>query len=231
MTDPDFSSASIEHRYNAARMIKLYDYILSADCYKVRLLCALLDVKFEAIKIDIHPGHDNLKPDFTLVNPRQTIPVLEDQGQLIRDTNAILIHLARRYDPSGRWLPDEENTFDEVMEWLGFAAQELDLLRRLRMNSITASGIASDSDLQLARRYLTIIDDHLAEAELRGRTWLTGDTATIADIAVFVPAILANDGGVTLDHYPALWRWFDRVKRLDRFIVMPGIFPNLSGRV
>jgi glutathione S-transferase len=212
-------------------MMKLYDYILSADCYKVRLLCALLGVKFEPIKINVYPGRDHLKPDFTLINPRQTIPVLGDGERWIRDTNAILIHLAKRYDSTGQWLPRENDAFDEVMEWLGFSARELDLLQRLRTNSITSAGDASAADLELAHSYLTIVDDHLAETELSGRQWLVGTLPTIADIAVFVPAVLANDGGVTLDRYPALWRWFDRVKRLDHFIVMPGIFPNLSGVV
>jgi glutathione S-transferase len=210
-------------------MVKLYDYILSSDCYKVRLLCALLNVKYEPIKVDVHPGREHLRAEFSLINPRQAIPVLEYGERRIRDTNAILIHIARQFDPSGKWLPKDNFWFDEVMEWLGFSAKELELLQRLRMASITASGRAADADIELAHSYLTIVEDHLAQRELEAGLWLVGNSPTIADIAVFPPTILAADGGIALDRYPALWRWFDRVKRLDRFIVMPGVFPNLGG--
>ena len=212
-------------------MIRLYDYILSADCYKVRLLCALLGVNYAPVKVNVHPGREHLSPDFVRINPRQSIPVLEDGERRICDTNAILIHLARRYDQSGRWLPKDDTSFDHVMEWLGFAAKELDLLQTLRMRSITAGGEPSPQELETAHAYLTIIEDYLAEGELTARPWLAGQTPTIADIAVFPPAALAADGGVALDRYPALWRWLDRVKRLDRFIVMPGVFPSLAAVV
>lgn len=212
-------------------MLSLYDYILSADCYKVRLLCALLGVTYTPVKVNVHPGHEHLSPEFGQINPRKSIPVLEDGDRRICDTNAILIYLARRHDATGRWLPKDDRTFDQVMEWLGFAAKELELLQTLRMRSITAAGEPASEELAAAHAYLTVIEDHLAEGELTGHPWLAGETPTIADIAVFAPAALAADGGVSLDRYPALWRWIDRVKRLDRFIVMPGVFPNLAGVV
>jgi glutathione S-transferase len=212
-------------------MIRLYDYILSADCYKVRLFCALLGVAYTPVKINVHPGREHLSPDFRRINPRQSIPVLEDGEHRICDTNAILVHLARRHDPSGSWLPKEDDAFDQMVEWLGFAANELNLLSTLRMRSITAGGEPSLQELETAYAYLTIVEDHLAEGELTGRRWLIGEAPTIADIAVFPPTALAADGGVSLDRYPALWRWLDRVKRLDRFIVMPGVFPNLAGAI
>ena len=212
-------------------MIRLYDYILSADCYKVRLLCALLRVTYTPVKVNVHPGHEHLSAEFIRINPRRSIPVLEDGEQRICDTNAILSHLARHHDPSGRWLPKDDKVFDRVMEWLGFSAKELELLQTLRMRSITAAGEPTPAELVTAHAYLTMIEDHLAEGELTGQPWLAGETPTIADIAVFAPAALAADGGISLDRYPALWRWIDRVKRLDHFIVMPGVFPNLAGVV
>lgn len=212
-------------------MLKLYDYILSSDCYKVRLLCAILGVAFEPVKVDVHPGREHLSAAFAAVNPRRNIPVLDLGDRRICDTNAILIHLARHHDPAGRWLPKDDAAFDRVMEWLGFAANELGLLQTLRMRAFTAAGQASPEEQTQAYASLTVLEDHLAEGELTGRAWIAAATPTIADIAVFAPAVLAADGGISLDRYPALWRWLDRVKRLDRFVVMPGVFPNLSGVV
>ena len=80
-------------------MIRLYDYILSADCYKVRLFCAILGVGYTPVKVNVHPGREHLSPEFARINPRQSIPILEDGEHRICDTNAILIYLARRHDP------------------------------------------------------------------------------------------------------------------------------------
>src|ERR1700722_2355941 len=144
-------------------MIRLYDYILSADCYKVRLLCALLGVNYAPVKVNVYPGREHLSPDFVRINPRQSIPVLEDGEHRICDTNAILLHLARRNDPIGRWLPKDDVAFDHVMEWLGFAAKELDLLQTLRMRSITAGGGPQAQELEMAHDRLIMLEAHLSE--------------------------------------------------------------------
>ncbi|MYI19543.1 MAG: glutathione S-transferase, partial [Acidimicrobiia bacterium] len=36
-------------------MIKLYDYLLSANCYKARLLLSMLDVPHALVPIEFYP--------------------------------------------------------------------------------------------------------------------------------------------------------------------------------
>ncbi len=50
-------------------MIRLYDTEFSAECYKARLLLALLGVEHELVPVDIHPGHDHEQEDFLALNP------------------------------------------------------------------------------------------------------------------------------------------------------------------
>jgi glutathione S-transferase len=212
-------------------MIRLYDYILSADCYKIRLMLALLGREFEPVKIDIHPGRENQSAEFLSVNPRGRIPVLDVGGLVVSDPIAILTYLALRYDGKRTWLPDDAALSGQIMMWLAFSGAELDRISQIRTNAITSAGGDPPGAMADAYNSLAILEDHLAEAELTGRLWLVGDHPTIADIAVFPPVILAPDGEVSLDGFPAIWRWLDRVKRLPRFIVMPGIMPNLAGTV
>ena len=49
---------------------------------------------------------------------------------------------------------------------------------------------------------------------------------TLADIAVFPPVILCEEGGISRQDYPAVRRWTDRVKRIPGFVAMPGVFPG-----
>jgi glutathione S-transferase len=212
-------------------MIKLYDYILSADCYKIRLMLALLGREFEPVKINIHPGKQHQSAEFLSVNPRGRIPVLDDDGLVVSDPIAILSYLALRYDAGRTWLPDDAALAARIMMWLAFSAAELDRISQIRTNAVTSAGGDPPGAMQDAYNALAILEDHLAEGELTGRSWLVGDRPTIADIAVFPPVILAPDGEVSLDGFPAIWRWLDRVKRLPGFIVMPGIMPNLAGVV
>jgi glutathione S-transferase len=211
-------------------MITLYDYILCDDCYKVRLLLGMLRIDYVPSKVNVHPGREGDSAAFRSINPLGRIPVLEDDDLVLRDPQAILTYLALRYDAARRWLPGDTADAGRVAMWLAFAGADLACLSELRMNRITSAGGDAPDLCGRAHRVLTVLEDHLAEREIVGGKWIVGDHATIADIAIFPPVALSADGGITLERYPTIWRWIDRVKHLDGFIVMPGITPRLSIR-
>jgi glutathione S-transferase len=68
-----------------------------------------------------------------------------------------------------------------------------------------------------------------AERETAG--WLlAGDAPSLADIACFPDLALCEEGGLSRQDYPAIRRWLDRVKRLDGFVTMSGVFPTAAGK-
>jgi glutathione S-transferase len=211
-------------------MMTLYDYILSDDCYKVRLLLSMLRIKYVPRKVNLHPGRETETAAFLAINPLGRIPVLQDDDLVLGDPQAILTYLALRYDADRRWLPcDPVAAAAKVALWLAFACSDLAAVSLLRMNRVTSVPHDPPGLYERAAAALTVLDDHLAEGEILGHAWIAGgEHPTIADIAAFPPAALAADGGLPIERYPAMWRWIDRVKRLDGFIVMPGITPNLS---
>jgi glutathione S-transferase len=77
-------------------MPRLYDLELSGNCYKVRLLCALLDVPVEIVPVDFMAGEHKRSPLIDK-NPFGEIPIFEDDGVTLRDSQAILIYIA------GKW--------------------------------------------------------------------------------------------------------------------------------
>ena len=209
-------------------MIRLYDYELSGNCYKLRLLMSFLGVAFETEKIDFHPGMQHKSEKFLQINPLGQLPVIDDGGFVLRDAQAILVYLASKYDVSGKWYPrDDPELLGRVSQWLAFA------------DGITATASAARLHDSLLYRHLDIeacragahdlfrvLDEQLWFSELEGEGWICpGDHPTVADIACFPYVMLSEEGGISRIDYPAIRRWCDRFKRIPGFVVMSGIFP------
>ena len=213
-------------------MIKLYNYELSVNCYKQRLFLSILGLDYEAITIEFFPAMEHKSEAFLEINPLGHIPVLDDDGFLVRDAHAILIYLAAKYDPSGCWYPTHDpELLAKTAQWLLFCEGTTNTASAARLHD----GLFYDFDIDAARagahRVFRVADEHLWFAEQGGDDWLVpGTHPTIADLALFPDVILSEEGGVTRQDYPALHRWTDQVKRIDGFVPMPGIFPAAPAR-
>ena len=103
-------------------MLRLYDYELSGNCYKLRLLLHWLDLPCERVPVNFHPGREHKSADFLQhINPLGQLPVLADGEFLLRDAQACLVYLASRYDPGGSWYPDDAQTRGMITLWLASA--------------------------------------------------------------------------------------------------------------
>ena len=198
-------------------MLKLYDVALSGNCHKVRLMLSLLAKEFELIPVDLFSG-EGQTPEFLKLNPLGEVPVLVDGDIILRDSQAILVYLAKRYG-NETWLPTEAEALAHVMEWLFFAAnyirQGTEFARRYYKFNLKL-----DVELATERAYavLKILDDRLSE-----KPWLAGDDLTIADIACFPYIGLAPEGKINLDSYPNVITWLERIKQLPGYLSMPGL--------
>jgi glutathione S-transferase len=204
-------------------MPKLYDYILSGSCYKVRLMLALLGVSYERQPVDFYPGKEHKSPDLLALNPLGQIPIFEDDGLVLRDAQAILAHLANKYDTSGQWLPRDAALFGPIMIWLSFAGGELMAISAGRMVSMLGYPGDLDALRKKGRTAMRILDDHLADRALAGGLWIVGDQPSIADIAMFPYVALSHDCGIGHEDYPAINLWQRQVRQLPGFVSMPGI--------
>ncbi len=203
--------------------ITLYDYELSASCYKIRLLLALLKLEYKRVAVDFFPGYEHRKPAFRKLNPLSQLPVLVDGDLVLRDAQAILAYLAKAYDASCRWLPEEPAPFGQVMMWLFFTASELSAATAARLNSLLDFPADAKAVRAAARKAFRIMDDHMTRREFDGASWFVGDHPTLADLVLFPSIALSRDFGQEHDEFAALRRWMRRLRGIDNFIVMPGI--------
>ena len=208
-------------------MIKIYDYILSVNCYKQRLMMSILDVPFESIPVDFYPGWEHKSEEFKRINPLGHIPVIDDDGFMLRDAHAILIYLASKYDPTGLWYPtNDPELIGETAQWMLFAEGTTNTASAARLYVNLGYEFDIEACRTGAHRLFRVHDEHLWFREQENLSWVcSGEQPTIADIAIFPDVILSEEGGVARIEYPALRRWTDRVKRIPGFVPMPGIFP------
>lgn len=200
-------------------MMKLYDMHFSGNCYKVRLLLSFLQVDYQLIPVNLLT-QEQKTPDYLKINALGQVPVLEDQGQYIRDSQAILVYLARQYDSSQQWLPQDALGLALVNQWLSTASNDI-------ANGLAAARVfhifkRQEINIELAtaraHHILKVINQHL-----KGRTWLELNRPTIADVACFPYIAMAHEGQIDIQAYPNVSAWVQRFKQLPHFVVVPDI--------
>jgi glutathione S-transferase len=191
--------------------VRLYDYAPSANCYKPRLLLALLERDYERIPIDIFAG-DTLTDAYVAVNPARETPALElDDGTVLTQSNAILWFLAE----GTTFLPQDSLERGQVVQWLFFEQERVMMgIGGARFRTLTGRNPELiPARLELGETALTML-----EAHLEGRSYLVGDSCSIADLSNFAYTHVAQDAGFRLTDYPSVSGWLERVRALPRFI-------------
>jgi glutathione S-transferase len=194
--------------------LRLYDYAASANCYKVRLLLAQLEQRYERVPIDIFAG-ETLTEEFHRRNPSRTTPVLEiDGGVYLQESNAILFYLAA----GTAYLPDDPLARAQVLRWLIIEQTEViptmgGLRFRLLTGRLRPDGPEARRRHEGAQQILELIDEHL-----RQRSFLVADRYTIADIANYAYVHVAADAGLDLARFAAVEAWLARIEAQPGFI-------------
>ena len=132
-------------------------------------------ITVEHINIDLAAG-EHKKPEFLAINRFGQVPVLEDDGVIVADSNAIMVYLAKKYGKTD-WLPEDATGAARVQRWLSVAAGQV-AFGPAAARLITVFGSKSfkaDEVIARAHAVLTLID-----AELQDRDFIAADRPTVA---------------------------------------------------
>jgi len=155
-------------------------------------------------------GH--LPEDFLAINPNGTVPAIldEDNGAVLFESGAILHYLAEK---SGKHLPADLKTRGEAVKWLMFEAANMGAtMGELYHYMLRAADEIAEVHLQ---RYKDKVAQFCAilEGQLQGREFLCGEYS-IADMALYPwTAVLEDMADVSLNEYPNLKDWANRISR------------------
>ncbi|SSW71657.1 glutathione S-transferase family protein [Achromobacter agilis] len=204
-------------------MLTLYDHPRSGNCYKVRLFLALIGQDYQSCFVDVL-ARKNQTEAFERISAFQQVPALVDGGLSIWDSHAILLHLAHQYAP--QWLAPPPR-LGAMHAWISVSANEIaNSLQPLRLTHVVGNAEAahhlgvSESLLDVpgmerrTARVLGRMDKRLAQTR-----WLAGgDVPTVADIACYGYAALAEEAAIDITAYPALAAWRQRIQQLPGYV-------------
>ncbi|MDR3496911.1 MAG: glutathione S-transferase family protein [Ancalomicrobiaceae bacterium] len=186
-------------------MIEVYAFA-TPNSVKVPIALEELGLPYDLKAVNVRKGEQK-EAAFAALNPNGKVPVLVDDGFVLTESAAILVHLAEK---TGKLLPSDGTARARVFEQLFFHASALSPAFGnagfFKRSSPEPQPIAEARFTTEAERILGLLDRRLA-----GQAFMAGDAFTIADIAHFGWLWRRQFPGLTLDGRPQLSRWYETV--------------------
>ncbi|MCE2596437.1 glutathione S-transferase family protein [Motilimonas cestriensis] len=197
--------------------MRVYGDVQSGNCYKVKLLMALLQIEHQWQAVDILAG-DTKTPEFLAKNANGKIPLVElDDGRLLAESNAILGYFAA----DTALMPSDKFQEAKVYEWLFFeqySHEPFVAVARFIQHylGMPAARLAEYESLQAGgNKALSIMEQQLTKTH-----FLVGDSLTIADIALYAYTHVAGQGGFDLNRYPHIQAWCQRIAQQPHYVAL-----------
>ncbi|MEO8542537.1 MAG: glutathione S-transferase [Betaproteobacteria bacterium] len=207
----------------ATPRIQLYRHPLSGHAHRVQMFLSLTALPHELIDVDLTTAAHK-QPEFLKMNPFGQIPVIDDDGTVVSDSNAILVYLATQYDAARAWLPQDPVGAAAVQRWLSVAAGPIAFgPAAARLITVFGAKFNADEVINRAHGLLKVMN-----AELDQAPFLVGPKPTIADVACYSYIAHAPEGNVSLADYPHVRAWLARIEALPGFVAMQATAVGLA---
>ncbi|WLH66716.1 glutathione S-transferase family protein [Pseudomonas sp. FP2309] len=196
--------------------IKLYGFPLSGHSHRAELMLSLLGLPMEFVLVDLKQGAHKSAEFTATVNSFGQVPAIDDNGNVVADSNAILVYLATKYG-NGQWLPSDPLGQARVQRWLSAAAGQLHAgPATARLVTVFGADVDAASAIERAHALLALVEQQLSET-----CYLAGEQPSIADVAFYTYVAHAPEGNVSLADYPQVRAWLSSIEALPGFVGMP----------
>lgn len=194
--------------------MKLHQSPLSPNCKRVRAVAAELGIPLTLVNVDLAKG-ENRQSDYLAINPNGKVPTLVgDDGTVLWESPAILMHLALK-KPEAGLLPTDAKNRVELERWMFWNASHLEesvftVARQRVIRPLfgeTPDEARSAEGIENFNRFAPIFNGHI-----EGKKWILNDQFTIADIALATTLELAVAAKIDLARYPHIRAWLSRVQ-------------------
>lgn len=191
--------------------LKIYGDSRSGNCYKIQLLCAEMGIEYDWEEVDILAG-DTRTPQFLAMNANGRIPLLA-----LPESNAILFYLA---DGSEFFAGDSYSRAD-ILRWMFFEQYSHEPYIATSRFIIKYLGNPAGRQSSLEEKKAGGINAlTIMEQQLQRRPFITGDNYSIADIALFAYTHVADEGGFSLEDFPTIGEWIERINGRPNHVPM-----------
>jgi glutathione S-transferase len=207
--------------------MQLYADPITVNCRKVLAGLHFIGAPFERVHVDYFKGEQKA-PGYTALNPNQSLPTLVDGDLVLWESNAILQYAADKVNNAAAYSLDPKKRADTNRWMLWEAAQWFPSCYVYLVENCVKPllGAAPDAAVLAAQdpnfhKLAAILDTQLAKTR-----WITGDTPSIADIAIAAPMHMHREQKLPLNAHPNLKRWMiEAVEKLpawEQTYVGPG---------
>ncbi len=192
--------------------MKLHDYFRSSAAFRVRIALNLKKIGYESIA---HKLLDNEQraPDYLALNPQGLVPALEDEGDVLIQSMAIVEYLDETH-PNPPFLPGHPGDRARVRGLAQIIAADTHPLGNLRVLQYLRGPLAQPEEaVQTWIRHwigegFDAVEALLVDDDRTGR-FCHGDTPGLADIALVPQVVSAIRFKVDLDPYPTIRRIYE----------------------
>ena len=198
-------------------MIKIYGDILSGNCYKIKLICSLLQIEHNWQHVDILAGEAS-QADFLSKNPNGKIPLLDlNDGRFLTESNAILNYLATNSD----LLPKNSFELAKVQQWQFFEQYSHEPFIAVARFIAKYLGLPKERQAEYEAKHqggykaLSVMETQLSQTP-----YLVGEALSTADISLYAYTHVAHEGGFDLTSYPSILAWLARIQNQPNYIGM-----------
>jgi len=190
--------------------LRIHAFPLSPRAFKVLAVAHHLGIDYEFVLCDLAAGTQRT-PEFTRLNLNQRMPVLEEDGWSLWESNAIALFLAAK-TPRDGFLPAGDRGRADVNRWMFWESAHWDpacaiLVFERFVKAAFNRGAPDSAEIEkgLAQfhRCAGVLNEHL-----KGREFLCGDGLSVADFSVGAALIMADKAAFPLEAYPEIRRWY-----------------------
>ncbi|XP_036331248.1 glutathione S-transferase 1-like [Rhagoletis pomonella] len=193
----------------------LYGVDASPPVRACKLTLAALGLQYEYKLVKLLDG-EHRTAEFERKNPQHTVPVLEDDGQYIWDSHAIIAYLVRRYAKDDSLYPKDFLKRAVVDQRLHF---ESGVLFQGCLRNI-ALPVFYDNESDVPRAKIDAIYEayDFLEAFLGDEPYMCGKTITLADFSI-VSTVSSFEELAPIDaaKNPKLKAWLARISQLSYY--------------
>ena len=189
--------------------MKLYNYFRSSASYRVRIALNLKGLSYDYVSIHLRRGGgEQLQPAYKAVNPQGLIPALEDDGQVLTQSLAIIEYLDERY-PHPPLLPAGPADRALVRSMALIIACEVHPIQNLRVMKYLQEALRhSEAEVQDWNRHwitqgLTTLEQMVRSLPRRGG-FCFDNMPTLADLCLVPQMVNARRFGCDLTAWPTL---------------------------
>jgi glutathione S-transferase len=188
-------------------MLNIYGTPLSSPTNKVRYVAHHLKIPFQFHHVNLGLGEQR-HPDFLKINPYGRVPVIENQGFILAESNAIIRYLSNIKDST--LYSQDVAMRAKIDQWMDFSSIHVGLATsRIMFNTYFYKLLQLPKDDRALQDGYKYLSEYLpiVENQFRENSYITGENLSLADFVLLSALDVCDLIQVDLTAYPHLYQW------------------------